>query len=127
MPSSKTQIKLTGAHCPGTKTETDPWGINVDGNYWSDYDGTNNGHGVGETPYFVNGTIPDNQPLMNIPSAKLPDTQNNVYIGLIVAASILIIAVIAVIAIKKGKNRLQTPEASFSRNPGAIKIQGLLW
>ncbi len=93
-------LQISGCNCPASKNETNPWGINLDGNYWSDYTGTDkNGDGIGDTPYLVNGTIPDNQPLMHIPSAQITQTSVNTDIELLLAVSLPIIAVIAFTAV----------------------------
>jgi parallel beta-helix repeat protein len=99
--------QIDGCHCPASKNETNPWGINVDGNYWSDYNGTANSDGIGDVPYLVNGTIPDNNPLMKIPSAQLPETPKNANIELLLAVSLPIIVIIALIALKKRKKQAQ--------------------
>jgi len=103
--------QVNGCHCPASLNETNPWGINVDGNYWSDYNGTaKNGSDVGETPYLVNGTIPDNHPLMYLPSAQAPGTSINSNIEILLAIGLPIIFIIGIIAFKKRKNRLQKTE-----------------
>ena len=105
--------QIDGCHCPASLTELNPWGINLDGNYWSDYNGTaKNGSDIGETPYLVNGTIPDNQPLMQLPSAQVTQTQN-LTIELVLAVSLPIIFIIAFIVFTKRKNRLQKPRRNL--------------
>ena len=43
---------------------TNSWDNGTVGNYWSDYDGTdNNGDGIGDTPYVFDDTNQDNYPL----------------------------------------------------------------
>ena len=102
--------QIDGCHCPASLTETNPWGINVDGNYWSDYTGTaKNGGEVGAVPYLVNGTIPDNNPLMNIPSGQPPKTLLNLNIELTLAVSLPIIFIIGFIALTKRKKQASKP------------------
>jgi len=41
------------------------WDNGVEGNYWSDYNGTDsNQDGIGDTPYVINENCPDHYPLM---------------------------------------------------------------
>jgi nitrous oxidase accessory protein NosD len=102
--------QIDGCHCPATKNETNPWGINVDGNYWSDYNGTAiNGSNVGDVPYLVNGTIPDNHPLMYLPSAQVSQTPLNLNIEILLAVSLPLIFIIAFVAFKKRKKQASNP------------------
>jgi nitrous oxidase accessory protein len=48
------------------------WESNGEGNYWSDYTGTDtDGDGIGDTPYYINEENSDNYPLMN--QAAVPE------------------------------------------------------
>ena len=52
------------------------WSNNGQGNYWSDYNGTDSNHdGIGDTPYIIDATNSDKFPLLNpvdIASEPLP-------------------------------------------------------
>jgi nitrous oxidase accessory protein len=44
---------------------TNTWDSNFEGNYWSDYNGTDSDHdGIGDTSYFIDEDSQDNYPLM---------------------------------------------------------------
>jgi parallel beta-helix repeat protein len=94
--------QISGCHCPASLNETNPWGINVDSNYWSDYNGTEKSSNcLEEAPYLVNGTIPDNHPLMQLPSEQMPETPINSIIELLLAVSLPIIFTVAFLVFKK--------------------------
>jgi nitrous oxidase accessory protein len=48
-----------------SSTSVNFWDNGKEGNYWSDYNGTdNNGDGIGDTPYIIDENNQDNYPLM---------------------------------------------------------------
>ena len=53
----------------------DRWYSDVQGNYWSDYDGEDiNGDGIGDTPYYISGgDNVDNYPLMSLSNTEKID------------------------------------------------------
>ncbi|MEJ2242892.1 MAG: NosD domain-containing protein, partial [Candidatus Bathyarchaeota archaeon] len=51
---------------------TEAWDNGTIGNYWSNYNGTdNNGDGTGDTPYIIDENNQDNYPLME--PAEIPE------------------------------------------------------
>jgi len=54
-------VLLSGDDGPAT----DRWDNGLEGNYWSNYNGTDtDGDGIGDTPYIINENNQDNHPLM---------------------------------------------------------------
>jgi len=62
---------------PPATPATDNWDNDFEGNYWSDYNGTdNNRDGIGDTPYIINANNQDRYPLMKpvaIPPIVIPE------------------------------------------------------
>jgi hypothetical protein len=57
---------IDNLHNVAVKTTKNNWDNGQFGNYWSDYNGTdNNNDGFGDTPYFIQENNQDNYPLMN--------------------------------------------------------------
>jgi hypothetical protein len=49
-----------------TNPNSSIWNNSCEGNYWSDYNGTDlDGDGIGDTPYIINSNNQDNYPLMH--------------------------------------------------------------
>jgi nitrous oxidase accessory protein len=56
---------INNAQNAGSSLSGNFWDNGVEGNYWDDYNGTdNNGDGIGDTPYIINENNQDNYPLM---------------------------------------------------------------
>jgi len=54
------------AFIPDDLNDIFTWDYDAEGNFWSDYDGTDsNGDGIGDTPYVINSKNQDNYPLMS--------------------------------------------------------------
>jgi len=60
------------------------------GNYWSDYNGTDNdGNDIGETPYVINENNQDNYPLVNV----IPEFPSCTILPLLIVATMVVIIV----------------------------------
>ena len=77
----KNNIQLNGCTCKqyNISEPIHDWDIGKEGNYWSDYNGTDSNHdGIGDTPYIIDPLNQDRYPLMQspvqppTPSAKIP-------------------------------------------------------
>jgi len=99
-------VHFSGCFCEGyNTTETmHTWDDGEEGNYWSDYNGTDvDGDGVGDTPYVIDVQNQDRYPLTQI-AATPPTAPSKLSIEILVAAIALpIIIVAAVIAYRKRK------------------------
>jgi nitrous oxidase accessory protein len=71
---------------------TEAWGNGAVGNYWSDYNGTdNNGDGIGDTPYVIDENNRDNHPLMNpVDTKTITEHSSGTILPLAVTATLVI-------------------------------------
>ena len=100
-------VHFSGCFCEGyNTTETmHTWDDGEEGNFWSDYNGTdNNGDGVGDTPYVIDVQNQDRYPLMHI--AATPPTPKMPIETVIVVISLPIIIAAVVIAYRRRKKKL---------------------
>ncbi len=83
------------------------WDYNKQGNYWSDYNGTDSNHdGIGDTPYIIDVLNQDLYPIMqSIASPPAPTKALRIPAGLIVLgiAAPLIVIIAAILLLKRRK------------------------
>ena len=64
------------------------WENDAKGNYWSNYNGTdNNGDGIGDTPYVIDENNQDNYPLMEI--VEIPEFPSWIILPLFLTATLI--------------------------------------
>ena len=74
------------------------WDDGEEGNYWSDYSGTDaDGDGIGDTPYVIDVMNQDRYPLTQL-AATPPTTSSKLPIEIIAVAIALLIIIVALIA-----------------------------
>ncbi len=102
-------VHFSGCFCEGyNTTETvHTWDDGEEGNYWSDYNGTDaDGDGIGDTPYVIDVQNKDRHPFMQL-AATPPTAPLKVPNELITAAiAVSVIIVVAVIAYLRKKGRI---------------------
>jgi len=99
-------VHFSGCFCEGyNTTETvHTWDDGEEGNYWSDYNGTDaDGDGIGDTPYVIDVQNKDRHPLMQLvatpPSAPLKVP--NELLAVVIAFVIIVVAVISYLRKKR--------------------------
>ncbi len=99
-------MQMNGCFCEDypENEETHAWDDGKEGNYWSDYNGTDaNNNGLGDTPYIVDIQNQDRYPLMQSP-VKLPNSETKIPIELIIlgiSAFVVIVVVVLVYRLRK--------------------------
>jgi hypothetical protein len=110
--------QLGGCLCQGQVNTSElihTWDDGKEGNYWSDYNGTDsNGDGVGDTPFMFDLQNEDRYPLMANPLQVIDGTEpaNAVPVGVEILALVAVVVAAAVSALvlkaRKGKAHMST-------------------
>jgi parallel beta-helix repeat protein len=101
-------IQLNGCMCIDYNTTESPhnWDNGREGNFWSDYNGTDANHdGIGDTPYTIDVLNHDRYPLMQSPASP-PTTKPQVPTDpIIFVVAFVIIAITVFVAIRWTRKR----------------------
>lgn len=99
--------QLSGCVCK-TPNVTEPphtWDNGKKGNYWADYNGTdNNKNGIGDTPYMIDSLNIDRYPLMHDPTNQ---SAANMQPTIIIFAAVLLVVVATVTSIIIARKKRQ--------------------
>ncbi|TFH25119.1 hypothetical protein E4G67_01310 [Candidatus Bathyarchaeota archaeon] len=98
-------VQLNGCECKDYNITEPPqsWDDGRQGNFWSDYNGTDSNNDVGDTRYVIDVLNQDRYPLMQSP-VKLPVPATKIPIEIIVlgiSAFIVIVVVLLVYSLRK--------------------------
>ncbi len=92
--------QMSGCFCPGPNV-TEPvhtWDDGREGNFWSDYNGTDaNGDGIGDTPYVFDSQNVDRYPLMTNPVQVSDRSKSATVVPVDLAVTVLAGVTIAVV------------------------------
>jgi parallel beta-helix repeat protein len=116
------QVSDSALNYPKWSLSVNNWDNGTTGNYWSDYNGTdNNRDGIGDTPYVIYENNKDNYPFMN-PDLILSssDTTPPFPITLIVAAIVIVVAVGAGLMVYFVKVKKTTGEGEKIKPEGVM-------
>ncbi len=96
------------------------WDNGEEGNYWSDYNGTDtDGDGIGNTPYIIDENNQDRYPLMNPVALEFPNEETlsddsswrtSLNIALFLTAILIVLTIILGVAIYRRRKRISNIE-----------------
>jgi parallel beta-helix repeat protein len=101
-------VQLSGCGCksPNASEPGHSWDDGRQGNFWSDYNGTDrNGDGIGDTPYVIDVLNQDRYPLMQspvklpVPAAKVPIEE------IVLTVSAIAAGIVAVVVVYKRRKK----------------------
>ena len=117
---SNNAVQFSGCVCktPNSTEAPHTWDNGKKGNYWADYNGTDdNQDGIGDTPYTIDTLNIDRYPLMHDPTSQtIIATQTTVIIAAICIAAVSIVTA-AIIMTKKKTTKPETPETQLPNQP----------
>jgi hypothetical protein len=122
----KNKAQISGCQCKSYNMSETPhdWDNGKEGNYWSDYNGTDANHdGIGDTPYVIDVLDQDRYPLMQNPT-KPPVPASKVPVEAIVLA-ISAPAVLAAAAVFAVKQRRKLKVSSKGKDNPIFDVQML--
>jgi parallel beta-helix repeat protein len=104
----KNIVQLNGCGCatPNASEPVHNWDDGREGNFWSDYNGTDsNNDGVGDMPYVIDVLNQDRYPLLQSP-VKLPVVSPKIpFEAIVLGVSVIVISVVALMFYKRRKSR----------------------
>jgi parallel beta-helix repeat protein len=111
----RNNVQLGGCQCQSYNLSEPPhnWDNGITGNYWSDYNGTDENHdGTGDTPYVIDILDLDRFPIMQNPVKSPAQPVEFPVETVVLGISILFMLVAVAFAVKQRKKRRRIEETS---------------